>query len=369
MLLTRLLGADRALRGLRGAQPAARLRSAAAAAVEPEQAWLLEELPRAVERWSPRAQPERGEALLRAAVRLGVRLLTPLDAAWPRRVEDLGEHAPLALWCRGDLSLLDDRAPTVAIVGARAASGYGEHLAIELAAGLAERGVRVVSGGAYGIDGAAHRSALASGGATLAVMAGGPDRLYPRGNLELLHRIVREGLLLSELPCGQSPTRWRFLQRNRIIAALASATVVVEAGERSGALNTAAHAAGIARPLGAVPGPVTSPGSAGCHRLLRDFDAVCVRDAEDALELAGGLTVPVGGEAEEERGRQEPAPGPDGVGTRVWNALGSRTERSPEQLALAAGVSCADARGALAALELEGFARRGPAGWRRSRPA
>ncbi len=157
---------------------------------------------------------------------------------------------------------------------------------MEASAGLVDRGFAIVSGGAYGIDGMAHRAALASDGTTIAFLAGGIDRFYPLGHESLLTRIAQTGAVVSELPCGAAPTKWRFLQRNRLIAAASQATVVLEAGIRSGSLNTAGHAAALGRPLGAVPGPVTSPASAGCHRLLREFDAMCVVDADQMAELA-----------------------------------------------------------------------------------
>ena len=147
---------------------------------------------------------------------------------------------------------------------------------MESSAGLVDRGFTIVSGAAYGIDGMAHRAALASGGTTVAFLAGGVDRFYPLGHEALLGRIAEQGAVVAELPCGSAPTKWRFLQRNRLIAAATEATIVLEAGMRSGSLNTAGHAAALGRPLGAVPGPVTSPASAGCHRLLREYDAVCV---------------------------------------------------------------------------------------------
>ena len=190
------------------------------------------------------------------------------------------------MWVRGRPDALAWSVPTIALVGARAATGYGEHVAMEASAGLVDRGFAIVSGGAYGIDGMAHRAALASDGTTIAFLAGGIDRFYPLGHESLLSRIAQTGAVVSELPCGAAPTKWRFLQRNRLIAAASQATVVLEAGIRSGSLNTAGHAAALGRPLGAVPGPVTSPASAGCHRLLREFDAVCVVDADQMAELA-----------------------------------------------------------------------------------
>ncbi len=234
------------------------------------------------------------------ARRAGVVMITPEDPEWPVAVDDLGEHAPLVLWVRGQVSALARPHSSVALVGARAATSYGEHMSIELSADLAGRGVTIVSGAAYGIDGAAHRAALSAGGTTVALLAGGADRSYPAGHTELIERIAASGAVVSEVPCGATPTKWRFLQRNRLIAALAAATVVVEAGARSGSLNTAGHAAALARPLGAVPGPVTSAASVGCHRLLREFDARCVTNADEVLELLGAepatlFDMPAGG--------------------------------------------------------------------------
>ena len=239
-------------------------------------------------RWRPRLDHADFVRSLTQAARVGARLMVPDDAWWPSGVDELGVHAPIGLWVRGRPDALDGSVPTIALVGARAATGYGEHVAMESSAGLVDRGFAIVSGGAYGIDGMAHRAALASDGTTIAFLAGGVDRFYPLGHESLLSRIAQTGGVVSELPCGAAPTKWRFLQRNRLIAAASEATVVLEAGNRSGSLNTAGHAAALGRPLGAVPGPVTSPASAGCHRLLREFDAVCVVDADQMAELAGG---------------------------------------------------------------------------------
>jgi len=210
-------------------------------------------------RWRPRLSATEVVHSLQQAERVGARLLLPHDESWPRALDDLGAHAPVALWLRGRLAALAGLENSLALVGARAATGYGEHVAMEAAAGLVDRGFTIVSGAAYGIDGMAHRAALASDGLTVAFLAGGVDRFYPSGHDALLTRIAADGAVLSELPCGAAPTKWRFLQRNRLIAASSLATVVLEAGWRSGSLNTAGHAAALGRPLGAVPGPVTSP--------------------------------------------------------------------------------------------------------------
>src|SRR5581483_6369718 len=212
--------------------------------------------------------------------RLGGRLIMPDCDEWPtieftsfagvdRRRHAAG-MAPLALWVIGDLAVIEVASRAAAVVGTRASTTYGEHVATDLVAGLCERDVAVVSGGAFGIDGAAHRAALAEDGRTVAVLAGGVDVAYPVDHSALLHRIRRSGLLVSEYPPGIRPARHRFLVRNRLVAALAGATVVVEAGLRSGAANTAAWARALGRVVCAVPGPVTSSASAGCHELLRN---------------------------------------------------------------------------------------------------
>lgn len=213
-----------------------------------------------------------------------VTVLTPDDYAWPRRLHDLGDAAPLALFARGNPDLLT--APSVtATVGARAATEYGTHVATELAADLATRGDAILAGGAYGIDAAAHRASLAAGGQTIALLAGGVDRPYPSGNTGLFERIVQAGgLLVSETVPTAPPTRWRFLRRSRLIATLAHRVVIVEAGARSGTRHVAIQATELRRPLGAVPGPITSPTSAGCHELLRG-GAVPVTSADDVHAL------------------------------------------------------------------------------------
>lgn len=226
--------------------------------------------------------------------RYQVAYLIPGDEDYPTGLADLGTGAPAGLWVRGQASTLGqlDRGPSVAIVGARACTSYGEHVAMELANDLVAAGIPVVSGAAYGIDAAAHRAVLAAGGITVAFLAGGADRAYPAGNSDLIHRVAQSGAVVSEVPPGSSPTKWRFLARNRLIAAATTITVVVEAGFRSGSLNTAGHATALHRPLGAVPGPITSVTSAGCHRLLRDYGATCITSSADVLELLALQPVP-----------------------------------------------------------------------------
>lgn len=313
------------------------------------------DIPRsALDRWAPRLDGVDVARALRQAARFHARLVIPGDPEWPRGLDDLGPSAPVALWVRGDPGVLARLERSVALVGARAASGYGEHVAIEASAGLVDRGFAIVSGAAFGIDGAAHRAALASSGATVAFLAGGVDRFYPVAHEPLLERIVATGAVVSEVPCGTAPTRWRFLQRNRLIAAASAATVVVEAGWRSGSLNTAGHAAHLGRPLGAVPGPVTSSASAGCHRLIRDYGAVCVTTAAEMAELVDPDAAPVDATRGDRPGR-----------TRVLDAL-TAVARDVSRIAILSGLSIAAVRAELALLEAEGVVEESPHGWRRA---
>lgn len=238
-----------------------------------------------IETWMLRLDHAEQALCLPAAAAVGARLLIPGDDDWPAGVDDLGRHAPIVLWVRGAARDLGDDRPAIALVGARACSAYGQQVASEASWHLARRGVTILSGGAYGIDGAVHRAAIRAGGRTVAFLAGGVDRLYPAGHHALLEAIIDNGALVSEVPCGTAPTKWRFLQRNRLIAAASQATVVIEAGARSGSLNTAGHAAQLGRPLGAVPGPVTTAHSIGCHRLLREYDAICVTSGNEMSQL------------------------------------------------------------------------------------
>ena len=328
-------------------------------------------LARAVERWRPRLERLTVEGWSVDAPPPGAaarsRVLVPGDDDWPAGLDDLGAAAPPCLWVRGDAAaargaVVGARARTVALVGARAATAYGERVAIDLAAGLVDAGFVVVSGGAYGIDAAAHRGALAGGGRTLVVVAGGVERAYPAGNARLVEEAVASGgAVIGEVPPGSLPTRSRFLQRNRLIAALGAATVVVEAAWRSGALSTANHAARLGRPVGAVPGPVTSMASTGCHRLLRDGTATCVTEAAEVVELAGDLGADLAPEPTATAGVHD---GIDELARRVHDALGMRAARSVAMVARAAGVTSGEALEALGTLELVGLARHDGSGWR-----
>lgn len=217
-------------------------------------------------------------------------VLVPGDATWPDGMDDL-ERPPHCLWVRGDADLAGLAARSVAVVGARAATAYGIDVAREIGWGMSDRGFTVVSGAAFGIDAAAHEGSLGAGGPSVAFLACGIDRDYPAAHRGLIGRVAESGAVVTELPPGSAPLRLRFLARNRLIAAFAAGTVVVEAGRRSGSLNTARHADELSRLVGAVPGPVHSAVSAGCHELVRDKGAALVTDAEDVADLVGGFGV------------------------------------------------------------------------------
>ena len=272
---------------------------------------------------------------LEVAGRDGVRLVVPGDDEWPQQLHDLGPATPLLLWVdgEGDLSALTRRA--VAVVGARACTAYGEHAAAELAAGLGDRGWTVVSGGAFGVDAAAHRGALAVDAPTVAVLACGVDVAYPAAHDRLLAHIRATGAVVSELPPGARPTRGRFLERNRVIAALARGTVVVEAAARSGAKNTAGHADSLSRPVMAVPGPVTSAMSAGCHELIRVAGAALVTDARDVVDIVGDLLTDA---SPERRGERRPHDDLDAATLRVLDALPLRSWVAPDGVGRVAGL-------------------------------
>ena len=369
---------------------------------------------KAAARWAPRLSGLDIRRELEVLERLGGSLVLPGDAWWPQGLDEL-DQPPACLWVRGDPALLacrsdgadpaqlvcrpDDANPaqlacrsdgadstmrpsdpgrfrqdlvaqgsatglSLALVGSRASTRYGEQVASQMAAQLADHGAVVVSGGAYGIDAAAHRGALRTG-RTISVSAGGVDRLYPAGNATLLQEVIEHGALVAEGPPGCQPGRHRFLSRNRLIAAMSQATVVIEAAWRSGALSTARHAADLGRPLGAVPGPVTSMESAGCHRLLRE-GAVCVTDADEALELVLplGLTDPEADkEADPARAGSGLLDGLDRSSAAVLDAMPARGAASVEALARSAGLAESEVRAALGLLELAGKVCRDPRGW------
>lgn len=307
------------------------------------------------------AEPERDLAAAREA---GMRFVVPGAGDWPGQLDDLGDARPVGLWVRGRPSLRMWALRSVAVVGARACTGYGAHMAATLGAGLAEHGWVVVSGGAYGVDGAAHRGALGAGGAAVAVLACGVDRCYPRGHTELITRIAEQGLVIGELPPGGHPTPSRFIVRNRVIAALTRGTVVVEAAHRSGSLATARAAQRLGRHTMGVPGPATSALSAGVHELLRS-DAVLVSDAAEVVELVGDM-----GELAPERcGPVLPRDLLDPGARRVLAALPGRGAAPPREIARGAQTTQDDAIAKLYELRSLGYVERHGDGWKLTRQA
>jgi DNA processing protein len=318
-------------------------------------------LRRAAERWRTRIGQLPTPARLAAWQGSGLRLIIPGDPEWPTQLDDLGDARPLLLWLRGCADLRFACLSSVSVVGARAASAYGSHVAADLGASLAERGFTVISGGAFGVDSAAHRGALAAEGLTVAVLASGLSSLYPRGHHELFAAIGAAGALVSEVPPDRAPTRPGFLVRNRIIAALSRGTVVVEAALRSGALSTARHARELRRPVMAVPGPVTSEQSAGCHELIREWGALCVTGARDVIEHIS----PAGSDLTGPRlGSAVPRDHLDPVTTAVLEAVPPRGGRGPASIAVLAGVDLDTALRCLGLLAAAGFVQRSAQGWR-----
>ena len=303
---------------------------------------LGQEVQEAFARWEPRYSKSLADQKITEAKKNDLKLLLPTDSVWPSSLNDLGNHSPLLLWYQGNIEHLESLSRSVGIVGSRNASHYGQRVTSDLTALLVGEQAAVISGGAVGIDSIAHRTALSLKGLTVAFMAGALNCPYPSSNLELFDQISHSGLLLSEMSPGARPTRWRFLQRNRLIAALASATVVTEAGWRSGSINTVNHAIELGRPVFAIPGPITSPASAGCNRLIRDSQASILLDLAD-------LPVELGW-------HEDSAIALAGLGSLELRALDALAleYQTTEQLLVSSGLALSELRVALGALKLLG---------------
>lgn len=309
------------------------------------------------------------ESDLDTAAAAGARLLVPEDPCWPEwalsplttaRRRELAP--PVALWARGPGAPAELAERSVTIVGSRAATPYGVHAARDFAAALAARGVTVFSGAAFGIDAAAHQGALAAGGTTVAVLACGPDRAYPAAHASLLERIAVSGLVLTEYPPGTVPGRLRFLVRNRLLAALGTGCLVVEAGARSGSHRTASDSVALGRPLMAVPGPVTSAMSVGCHELVRSGRAGLAGRPEDVLEVVGRIGIDL---ALPPAGETRPTDGLGPAARAVHDALPTRAARSPGRIGESAGLPPETVRAALVELEERGLAEYHQGLWQR----
>lgn len=314
------------------------------------------------------------QSALRRAERLGVRIVTPEQDEWPARLDDLARISretadpiqrdtdpPQGIWVRGRWPLGEVCDRSVAVVGARASTAYGEHVAAELGYGLADRGWCVVSGGAFGIDAAAHRGALAAGGCTIAVLACGIDRPYPLSHAALFESIGEHGLLLSEWPPGSDPHRRRFLIRNRVIAALTRGTVMVEANVRSGARFTLGRARDLNRIVMAVPGPVTSVMSLGSHEELRKVDTILVTGPAHVIDAVGQLGADL---APILRAEESPRDRLTALQRQVLDGVRPRKILTAEQIAAVVGVSTRDARRSLPALQRANFVTAAGDGYR-----
>jgi DNA processing protein len=316
-------------------------------------------------------EPERE---LERAAQKGVRFVVPGDEEWPAPLDELGligdretgqGGTPIGLWVKGPMPLTE-LTTGVAIVGARSCTTYGTEVAHEIAASVARDGRVVVSGAAIGIDTAAHRGAVAASGRTAAVLACGPERVYPEASRRLLQHLWAEGVVVSEAPPGSAPTRLRFLSRNRLIAALTCGTVVVEAAIRSGALSTARWAEALSRSLMCVPGPVTSAASVGVHQLLRDGAGTLVTRGAEVLEAVGGhgehLLPPP---REESRPRDRLSV----VEQRVLEAVPLVEPARVDSIAHVAALHVRDCDPALRRLARGGFVTCTPRGWRQAFPS
>ena len=308
------------------------------------------------------------DAELRRAERTGQRFVTPLDEEWPPQLEDLDGQVdalidrggvPLGLWVRGPRRL-DQLARSVAVVGSRSATTYGEELAGDIAAELGHAGVPVVSGAAIGIDYAAHRGAVSARAVTVAVLAGGADRPYPAAHRRMIDHLSAEHLVVSEAPPGAAHTRIRFLVRNRLIAALTRGTVVVEAAARSGALCTMNWATRLNRVVMAVPGPVTMASSVGTHQAIRNGVASLVTSGKEVLELVGSpgehLTT-------EPRGPENVRDALTAHQRRVLDGVPVGESASAESIAYAVGLGIGSVRRALTHLEAVGLVVGEGRGW------
>ncbi|MDI9914570.1 DNA-processing protein DprA [Rhodococcus sp. IEGM 1379] len=324
------------------------------------------------EKTRARAHIDTAQRDLDLMAAMGGRLVTPDSPEWPAwrllAFDGLdaaaGEVPPFVLWVLGsrDLSELTER--SVAIVGTRASTSYGEHVTAEIAGDLAVDGWTVTSGAAFGIDGAAHRAALGVGGTTVAVLACGVDRAYPSGHARLLRQVVNSGAVVSEYPPGTTPAKFRFLARNRLVAALSDGVVVVEAGWRSGARNTANWARKLGHPVMAVPGPVTSASSAGCHRMIREGEAHLVANAVDVVEVSGPFNLV---DSESDAAAVRDIDSLKGNSRLVYEALPGAGSRSTNELSEESGLLISQVRATLPLLELEGFVGSDGSGWFRAK--
>lgn len=373
------LGAAQSLRLLRGGHQSPQerlwrelaLRDSSLAA-EGQEAKTIAVIRESAERWLQRDNNAKLLRDLKTWRQLSGWVIGPSSSLWPETLHDLGFAAPICLWGRGSAETLERLSQSVAIVGSRNTTTYGSWITRELATRLAEDGFCIVSGGAYGIDAFAHEAVVVLAESqletprdaascpalsTVAVMAGGADRLYPIGNTKLLTQVMNHGCVISELPPGNAPTKWRFLQRNRLIAALGQAVVVVEMAYRSGALNTVHHALEIGRRVIAVPGSILSPTSQGCNQVIQEGKAEPATSFDQLLQLAKG-----------ELGEVENSPKLSATQSRVLDFVSNQL-KSVSAIAQLSGTGQTETQGTLAELELLGYVCRQNGKWKRTESA
>lgn len=311
---------------------------------------FLSTLDDSLECWKRRLSIVNVDKAIETLSTLNGTLLSAESPLWPRGLFDLGDSAPAVLWVLGQANTLQNQ-KTLSIVGSRIASSYGLEVTKDLVKTAVARDFVIVSGGALGIDASAHKNALSFGGKTISIMAGGLDRLYPAKNLDLFQEIQKSGVVISEMPPGTAPARWRFLQRNRLIAAIGQAIVVVEAGFRSGSINTAGHANELDKPVGAIPGPINSTRSAGCHRLIKERRAELISTPADLEELLGVWAKEVANEFQL-----------SGLQTRALDSFGS-FEQGIERVAQISGMTLNEASFTLDSLSRLGLVVQTSNGW------
>ncbi len=317
----------------------------------------------AIDRWRPRLARSDVADVVAAAESVGARLLVPGAPGWPTALDDLGPHAPLVLWTRSATTSVGDGAPALAVVGSRANTVAGAEAAAEITSTAADAGCTITSGGAPTASTPSHTASRSPPARRrLRSSPGASTSSTPLATSQLLRNVARQGALLAESAPGTRPTRWRFLARNRLIAALADATVVVEAGARSGALNTAHHAGQLGRPVFAVPGAFASSASVGCHRLVAQGRAQLVVHPGDPISRAAPATAS-GASAVPDQPLVSVQRDPEVV--RVLDALGRRALPEAE-IARRSGLSGAEVADALALAQLQGLVAHSSGGWGRA---
>ncbi len=304
---------------------------------------------KSLEVWRTRLQQknviETVTECFRYAIMHDIKIISKYHSDYPQNLYELGMNQPLMLWARGSAEILHEK--LLGVVGSRSVSSYGSMVTAELCAQAISGGYKILSGGAYGVDIIAHRTALAHNCPTVVVLAGGVDSCYPRSHANIFDAVIKNhGVVVSEMAPGAAPTRWRFLQRNRLIAALSSGLLVTEAGSRSGSINTAGHAAALGRTVAAVPGNIDTTYARGCHKLIKEYGAEIVSDMSALAGIFGfkDFQLELVGGADRELSMH----------TRILDAIPRRAAIDLNRIVAKTGIARADCESALAELVLIG---------------